>query len=522
MPDSTEEDKSKYNYGNALAATFFPCLGFFAYGCDFGATAWSLVELEETGAAEPYSWAALIADNSFLKGFFCASSTLGAVIGVIMGITQLKHLSYKASIQLGGVMIILGSTLQAASGYLFKYSSVALSILFGGRLIYGLAIGLIVLTVPKYIGEVAPPSIRGTLSSGMEFAVVCGMTFSYTVGYFSNKMGRGWELVFQVESIPAVMMLIGLNFIPESPRLLLRFGHSTEEALAAAKMITPNIDRISIETLRDHAEYTKDTSYLKQVYELFSGKLAGLVWVALLLVLMQQTTGAPAVSYYIVTILDNTYETWSSSNLMYHLMGIGAAKILGDVLAVSFIDHVGRKSLLLVGFGMAGATNFIISCQYKFGYDADSIFSPFLLLTILMLACEFTGTVAWVFLGELFPMEIKDTAMSVCVITNFFANFVLNEAFGFFEYRLQYPFLFFAACALLSVGYVFYQVPRVNSNMPMEAMQTEFIIFCCGREIPSVLSNGNIKHLGKKNNDLCREDDSLLSPLKLCSDDADE
>lgn len=521
MPDSTEEDGNKCDYVNALAATFFPCLGFFAYGCDFGATAWSLVELEETGAAEPSSWAALIVDSNILKGFFCASSTLGAVISTIVGVTLLKNLSYKASMRLGGIMLILGSTLQAASGYLFTYSTVALSILLGGRLIYGLAIGLIVLTVPKYIGEIAPPSIRGTLSSGMEFAVVCGMTFSYTIGYFSNKLGRGWELVFQVETIPAVMMLIGLNFIPESPRLLLRLGHSTEEALAAAKMITPNIDRISIETLRDHAEYTKDTSYLEQVYELFSGKLAGLVWVALLLVLMQQTTGAPAISYYIVTILDNTYETWSNSIVMYHLIVIGAAKIVGDLLAVSFIDHVGRKTLLLVGFGIAGATNLFISCQYKFGYDADSTFSPFLLLTILMLACEFTGTVVWVFLGELFPMEIKDTAMSVCVITNFFANFVLNEAFGSFEYRLQYPFLFFAACSLLSMGYVFYQVPRVNSNMPIEAMQRDFIFFCCGGEIPSVLGNRNLKHLRQTKNEHCREDDSLLR-VKLCSDDADE
>lgn len=505
----------EYNLGNSVAATFFPCLGLFLYGWDYGATAWSLYEIEEIADLHPESWASWIKESNLLEGFFSAGSTLGMVIGVLLGVTILKHLSYISSMRLGTVILMTGSTLQAASGYIFVYNGTALTSLVTGRLIYGVGTGLVCLTAPKYIGEVSPDQIRGTLSSGMELAVVSGICLSYGLGYFSDKMGRGWELIFQLETVPALIMFVGLNVIPESPRRILTAGKSVESALEAAKFITPGITKESIQGLQIQLLSTSNVQskpYFQEVYEIFTGRLSGLVQVGLVLVLLQQVAGAPCISYYIVTILDDSYS-WSTQVLMYHLMVIGGCKIVGDLFATTFIDYFGRKSLLLMGYGMAGLSNLGITLFYKFGYAEES-YGPFFMLSLLLLNCEIIGTVVWVLLGELFPMEIKDHAISVCLICNFFLNYGLNMAFANFESELYYPFAFFCVCSFLGMLYVQRKVPRVSSTMAMETMQSEFIAFCCDSGEITTLLPGTVAPLctdkRKNNAGTSTESDSLL------------
>lgn len=470
----------QYDLTNAVAATFFPCLGLFMYGWDYGATAWSLYEIEVSAESHSDSWVNWIDDMNVVEGFFTAGSTLGMVIGVLLGVTILKRLRYKSNMRLGIYIAIIGSTLQAASGYIFQYNISAITSLMAGRLVYGLGIGLVCLTVPKYIGEVSPDQIRGRLSSCMELAVVFGIIISYGIGYFSDKLGRGWELVFQLEVLPGLIMLIGLTRIPESPRQLLNSGATVESALEAARVITPGITKASIEELRTQVFSTSDSNsvpYFRAIYNMFSGKLSGLVRVGVILVLLQQLAGAPCISYYIVTILDDTYN-WNTQIVMYHLIIIGLCKLFGDIGATIYIDYFGRKTLLLFAYGMAGISNIVIATFYKYGY-ANETWAPFVMFSILLLTCEIVGTVVWVLLGELFPMDIKDHAISVCLISNFFLNYMLNQAFSNFESDYYYPFYFFGTCSFLGMLYVQHMVPRVSSNVAMENMQSQFIAFCC-------------------------------------------
>merc|ERR1712070_14048 len=121
----------------------------------------------------------------------------------------------------------------------------------------------------------------------------------------------------------------------------------------------------------------------------------------------------------------------------YHLIIIGLCKLFGDIGATMYIDYFGRKTLLLFAYGMAGISNIVIATFYMYGY-ANETWAPFVMFSVLLLTCEIVGTVVWVLLGELFPMDIKDHAISVCLISNFGLNYILCQAFSNFESEYYY------------------------------------------------------------------------------------
>ena len=119
----------------------------FLYGWDFGATAWGILQIEAEGERQSGSWCSWVADSSGLKGFVVAGTGSGAVIGILLATSFLNRLSRTSVLQIASLLYIVGGSLQASSGYLFDYDTIALSALITGRLTYGIAIGISALNV---------------------------------------------------------------------------------------------------------------------------------------------------------------------------------------------------------------------------------------------------------------------------------------------------------------------------------------------------------------------------------------
>lgn len=402
----------------------------FLYGWDFGATAWGILQIEDEGERQRDSWCSWVADSSGLKGFVVAGTGSGAVIGILLATSFMNRFSRTNVLQIASVLYILGGSLQASSGYLFDYDTIALSALITGRLTYGAAIGVSALNVPKYISESAPDEIRGFLLGLIEFSIVWGICVSYAVGYASERVGHGWELVFQIESLPALAMGIGLGVLP----------------------------KVEVSMSSQSSE-----SITQRVKGVLLGKKAWMVYCGMGLALFQNVSGSAAASYYISVIFDATYS-WSKSTLMLSLTGVGLVKVAGDLVSMLIIDLVGRKTLLNAGYSLCGVCCLAIAALYFVG-DSDNNYIIYLLVCAFLGCYEIgPGTVTWVYLGELFDIDIKEEATALCLLTCFLTSYVMNSVFPVMKdaLGLGLPFLVFGLGSLLAIVFVEYGVPEVS------------------------------------------------------------
>eukprot|EP00618_Florenciella_parvula_P001335 CAMPEP_0119506918 /NCGR_PEP_ID=MMETSP1344-20130328/26976_1 /TAXON_ID=236787 /ORGANISM="Florenciella parvula, Strain CCMP2471" /LENGTH=537 /DNA_ID=CAMNT_0007543497 /DNA_START=179 /DNA_END=1788 /DNA_ORIENTATION=+ len=473
-----DEPHSRYITRRAIWCAFVPCLAFFCLGWDFGATTWSMYRIRKDGAEDnAVAWCEWIHNSGLLYGFIAAGSMLGGFIGVLVTFLSFTHTSRKRVIRVASLLLVLGSTLQASAGYLYYHSQTALMCLIFGRISYGLGLGAAMLTCPKYIGEVVPDALRGSLLSMQEFAVVAGVCMSYAVGYeTSDFMGtRGWEWTFQAETIPALTILFGMAYLPESPRWILASGGSVETARAASEFIHPDFTRheaeelqrviheesIAIESKKGHDE----VSPIREIFDLFKGTSAWSARIALGLIFFQNMSGAIVVSYYITDILDETYS-YDNRHLLSALVGIGCIKLIGNMVAVNVIDKVGRRSLLKMGFAAISLSMAVTTIAYILE-EGDHWYTTYSMIMITMAAYEVgCGSVTWVLLGELFPMHVKDAALALSLAFGFAVNYLAMEIYAIQRTNmgLWAPFLGFAVISALGYWFVETHLPAGMDN----------------------------------------------------------
>lgn len=477
--------------------TFVPCAGFFLYGWDFGATTWALSKMVDDGNKHILIWTHWLAETSSLQSGVAALGAFGAVLGCLLGVYRFKATNRRRCVQIAGCCYAAGGTLQAMSGYIYDSDVLAFTSLLLGRVVYGVGIGQALLTVPQYIGEVVPSELRGALLCMQELSVVFGVCISYGVGYYSFEFdSRGWELAYQLEVIPAMVMIFGMSWLPDSPRWILCRGGSQEEALQAARKVQPGITLEDLLAATEEPGKDKNIPESEESFSVLVQRLftqGGPIRTAMGLVMFQQLSGVASMGYYVSTIFETMYPYWKESEIMYATLGVGVVRIAGDLLSISVIDRFGRRSLLLCGFGFTCLAMASMSLLDLLGVEGDSVL--FYASTLLSFAAfeAGCGTVVWVLLAEMFPMNVKDTAIALALIWNFTCNFIVTEAFAIGpDFHWWFLFMLFAVGNLVGFFFVRTYVPVDAPSNRMDNIEGTFREYtsklapCSGCEFPQV------------------------------------
>ena len=219
------------------------------------------------------------------------------------------------------------------------------------RIIGGLGVGAAILIAPIYIAEIAPPERRGRLVSFNQLGIVVGISAAFFSNYFINRYFESlpkeaqtdaWRWMLGIEAIPALLYFLLLWTVPRSPRWLLAQGRRDEATQALARFGS------SIDDLP--TEETKAGS--GALSEFFSSRYSRIVVIALGLAFFQQITGINAIFYYASTIFEKTGASVASA--LSQSIIIGLVNLVFTLVAMRFIDRIGRKPLLLIGSaGMA-------------------------------------------------------------------------------------------------------------------------------------------------------------------------
>ena len=357
--------------------------------------------------------------DASMMGWVASSALVGCIIGCLFAGMLSDRYGRKKILILSAGLFAISAIGSAVSGHITEL------VLF--RIAGGIGVGIASMLSPLYITEISPARLRGRLVSYNQFAIVSGILIVYFVNYFiadpvndTWNILSGWRWMFGSEAIPAVLFLILLFFVPESPRWLAknnRMGKSINvlERLGGSVYTDEEIKEIQ------HAEIVENGSFL----QLFTKKIRFVLMIGIVLAILQQVTGINVFLYYAPEIFKKL-GTGTSTALLQTIV-VGSVNLTFTVVAILSVDRFGRKPLMIIGSLGMGV------CLITMGLIAYFRQTEIWVLTFILgyIACFAlsVGPVTWVIISEIFPTRIRGRAMSVSTVLLWTANWVVSLTF---------------------------------------------------------------------------------------------
>ncbi|MGB3082833.1 MAG: sugar porter family MFS transporter [Candidatus Omnitrophota bacterium] len=430
-------------------------LGGILFGFDTGVISGALLFIKK-------EWALGATGQEFLV----SAVLVGAMLGAGLSGKVADRFGRRSVIMLTAGIFIVGSIGASCAP--------ALIWLIASRVVIGIAIGIASFCVPLYISEVAPAGQRGALVSLNQLAITIGIVLSYFVDDIFAKTGNGWRYMFLMGVFPALVLGIGMIFLPRTPRWLVSRGKN-EKAREVLKKIysSENVDK-DLNEMR------------KTLKEEESGGWAELTvpWLRLPLVIgiglmfFQQVTGINTVIYYAPTIFQMAgFE--SATVAIAATIGVGILNVLMTVVAIYVIDRIGRKPLLLIGLtGMVialGTLGLAFKEEAILGAALKWISVGSLLLYIASFAISL-GPIAWLIMAEIYPLRVRGLAMSIATFCNWGFNFIVAMSFLTIVQALGASSAFWIYGAMSIAGWFFcyFYVPETKGHT-LEEIETHWV-----------------------------------------------
>ncbi len=368
------------------------------------------------------------AANSLL-GFVVSSALIGCIIGGLIGGWVSTNIGRKRGLIIAALLFLVSAL--GASAPEFPFAAIG----HGGpgymgnfvfyRILGGIGVGLASMLSPMYIAEIAPPKVRGNLVAWNQFAIIFGMLVIYFVNFGISKSGSGdtwlnvigWRYMFLSGAIPAILFLLLLFFVPETPRFLMLKGNEAGARAVLAKLVTAE-------------EGEKELSEIRaSLSEHHSGKLfsfgALLILIGVMLSVFQQFVGINVVLYYATDIFKGMGMTTNASLLQTII--VGAVNLTFTTVAIFTVDRFGRRPLQIIGALIMAVA--MISLGTAFWLGGEGMLA---LVSMLVYTAGFAvswGPVTWVLLSEIFPNQIRGKAMALAVAMQWIANYLVSWTF---------------------------------------------------------------------------------------------
>jgi SP family arabinose:H+ symporter-like MFS transporter len=390
-------------------------------------------------------------------GVTVASALLGTVFGAMLAGIPGERYGRRDSLRLMGVLYLVSAL---GCAWAWNWDS-----LVAFRFIGGLGIGGSSVLGPMYIAEIAPAKWRGRLVGLFQFNVVFGILLAYFSNYVIGLMHFGaveWRWEFGVAAAPAALFFVLLFAIPRSPRWLVKKGRVEEARAVLQKTGAENLDQELgeiVESIKTEQEQTGE--------RLFSRKHRLPIFLAVTIGMFNQLAGINAILYYLPDIFMHAGYNKVSGNLQ--AVAVGATNLIFTMIAVSVIDRVGRKILLLIG--AVGTAACLVGVAAIFFTSRHENWLLWLLITYIAFFAFSQGAVIWVYLGEVFPNAVRAKGQSLGSFSHWIMNFLISLIFPLMAASSgAYPFVFFAAMTVLQFFVVLFVYPETK-GFSLEEMQ---------------------------------------------------
>ncbi|MCU1262163.1 MAG: Sugar transporter [Bryobacterales bacterium] len=395
-------------------------------------------------------------------GLTVASALWGTIIGAMLAGIPGDRFGRRDSLRVMAILYVV-----SAVGCAFAWNWYAL-VFF--RFIGGLGIGGSSVLGPMYIAEIAPAKWRGRLVGFFQFNVVAGILLAYFSNYVIGLVGFGsneWRWKLGVSAVPALLFLFMLYTIPRSPRWLTSKGRVDE-----ARSVLQQIGEEDVEGELAQMVASVDLDQSHGIEPLFTWKYRLPLFLAISIGMFNQLSGINAILYYLNDIFAKAGFSKVSGDLQ--AVAIGGTNLLFTLLAMSIIDRVGRRTLLIIGsIGTAACLAGVAAVFFSGRYENLLVW---LLVGFIAFFAFSQGAVIWVYLSEVFPNRVRAKGQSLGSFTHWVMNALISWAFPILAASSKaVPFVFFSSMMVLQLIIVLTIYPETK-GVTLEDMQKKLAI----------------------------------------------
>jgi sugar porter (SP) family MFS transporter len=447
---SSIDKEIKFNSRYIIGISFISALGGYLFGFDFAVISGALPFLRKEFLLDPV-W----------EGFLTGSLALGCIVGCIIAGSIAEKFGRKPGLMLAALIFAVSSLLIAFSTGLTYFIIM--------RFAAGIGVGMASMLCPMYIAEISPPKVRGRNVAINQLTVVLGILITNLCNYLLADAGdNAWRWMFGLGIVPAVVFLVGVLFLPESPRWLIKAGRHQD-----AEKVLYKIGSEGFVTATQRAIEKSLTGAKKQSYRaVFEKGVRPAVLVGITLAVFQQFCGINVVFNYTSTIFASVGS--SLNQQLFETVSIGIVNLVFTLLAMWQVDRLGRKPLMLIG--SLGLSIFYIVLAYLLqNHLAAGLVSIFVLLAISTYSFSL-APVTWVLISEIFPNKIRGAASTVAIVSLWGAYFILVFTFPILAKVLGTygPFYMYAAICLLGFVFVLRKV-KETKGQTLEELEDNLI-----------------------------------------------
>ena len=431
---------------NLLKATVVGALGGLLFGFDTAVIAGTTHSLTLAYALTPRQ-----------LGVTVAMALLGTVIGAMSaGIPGQKY-GARETLRVLAIFYLL-----SALGCAFAWNWDALLL---ARFLGGLGIGGSSVLGPVYIAELAPARIRGRLVGMFQINIVIGILLAYLSNFVIASQGLGaveWRWQFGVAALPAVLFLVMLFGIPQSPRWLVTQKQVDEARAVLQKMGGEDPER-ELQEIVDSVHLER----LEKTEPLFTWKYRLPIFLAITIGMFNQLSGINAILYYLNDIFGTAGFSKVSGDLQ--AVAVGGMNLLATLLAMSVIDKLGRKTLLLIG--SVGTALCLAGVARVFWTRQHQEYLLWFLIAYIAFFAISQGAVIWVYISEVFPNRVRAKGQALGSSSHWVMNAIIAYTFPqLAKSSGAYPFVFFSAMMVLQFFVVLFFYPETK-RVSLEQMQ---------------------------------------------------
>jgi sugar porter (SP) family MFS transporter len=390
-----------------------------------------------------------------LQEFTISVVLIGCIAGAAAAGTLADRIGRRTTLFSAGVIFLVGALVSALTP--------DEAILLAGRFVVGVGIGFSSVVAPLYISEVAPAAVRGGLVSLYQFAITIGILAAYIID-FALAPGAQWRWMLGLAVVPSLVLVGGIVVMPESPRFLFKIGGDA---------------RARDELMRIHADASVSEQEERSILESLQAKSAGFeafkvpstrraLAIGVTLAVLQQITGINTVIYYGPQIFEMAGVASAAGSILAQSW-VGTVNCLSTLIAIFFVDRIGRKPLLYAG--LVGMFVALAALAYSFAQPhlSGSLGTIALVSMMVYVGCfAFSlGPIVWLLISEIFPLPVRGLGMSISTIANWVGNFLVSQFFLTMVERLGRPATFstYALLCIVTILFVRSMVPETKHEL---------------------------------------------------------
>ena len=409
--------------------------------------------------------------SNSMQGVVVSTLLVGAVIGSLAAGWPSDNLGRRATIVLSGLLFIAGCVLSS-------YAATSVAVLIVGRFVIGFAIGVTSATSPMFIAEMSPVEIRGGLVMGYQLSITAGILLALGIGHALTP-ARNWELIIFLAIPFAALQIIGMLFVPESPRFLLRAG-KRDAALSVLIRIRGSeaaalAELAEIEEIREAEGKVHWNTVLGPSYRGPLRAGCGLAAISAL-------CGINAIFYYstkIFAIAGQGDPTLSS-------LALGVTNFGASFISLYIVNTFPRRKLLFIGNAGQIAGLVLAGAPLLTGSEVTPTAGWIMVAGILLFICFFafsSGPLTWVVISEVFPLAARGKGAGIATSVNWFSNFIVALVYPMAlggtktareqQKRVGWSFIAFGVVCVLSIIYINAFVPETHGKS-LEEIEQDF------------------------------------------------